>query len=90
MNLSPYTTYFIYMSVTNNVSFKPESLPSNVIQVQTLRSSPLKPDKPLPGDTRPSTTTITLVPPSVDTSNGPIKYSYMFRQVACEAANMYA
>ncbi|XP_062523104.1 uncharacterized protein LOC134197769 [Corticium candelabrum] len=74
MNLSPYTTYFIYMSVTNNANFNSESLPSNVIQVQTLWSPPLKPDKPLTGDTRPSATTITVVPPSVDDSNGPIKY----------------
>ena len=83
MNLSPYTTYFIYMSVTNNANFNSESLPSNVIQVQTLRSPPLKPDKPLIGDTRPSATTITLVPPSVDDSNGPIKCCMAYVLLNC-------
>ena len=77
MNLSPYTKYFIYMSVTNIASFNPESLRSNVIQVQTLPSPPRKPDKPITGETRPSATTITLVPPSVDNSNGPIKCCYV-------------
>jgi hypothetical protein len=67
--LDPYTSYDIYVTVTNNAESNPESQPSQAVQERTHTAPPILPQLPDPPDNEGR-----FIAPDISDSNGPISY----------------
>jgi protein tyrosine phosphatase len=71
-SLSPYTTYNITVTVTNNANV--QSNHSDVFRVRTLSTTPQTPKPPAKSSLRIKSNTVQFIAPSISTDNGPVRY----------------